>query len=51
MPSSSSHEIVVVAGIMALEIVATSYVALMDAIDGNILIVVLSNIVCKKIRT
>jgi hypothetical protein len=36
---------------MAFEIVVTSYVALMDAIDGNILIVVLSTIFCKKIET
>jgi hypothetical protein len=51
MSSSSSHEIVVVAGTMALEIVATSYVALVDAIDGNILIIVLSTIVYKKMGT
>jgi hypothetical protein len=44
----SSHEDVVVVSIMAFEIVAISYVALVDAIDENIFIVVLSIVVQKN---
>lgn len=49
MSSFSSHEIVAIIGTVAFEIPATCYVALVNVVDGNILIVVFSIVVCKKI--
>jgi hypothetical protein len=46
MSSFSSHEIIVVVNIVAFEIIG--YVALVDAIDENIFIVVLSIVVQKN---
>jgi hypothetical protein len=51
MSSFSSHEIVVIVGIVAFEISATCYVVLVDVVNKNILIVVNSIVVCKKTRT
>jgi len=44
----SSHEVVVVVSIVAFEIVVIGYVALVDAIDENIFIVVFINCCAKK---
>jgi len=48
MSSFSSHQIVVVVSIVAFEITIISYVALVDTIDENIFIVVLSIVVQKN---
>jgi hypothetical protein len=48
MSSFSSHEIVAIVGTVAFEIFATCYVALVNVVDENILIV-FSIVVCKKI--
>jgi hypothetical protein len=50
MSSFSSHEIVVVVSIVAFEIVTIGYVAFVDVIDENILIVVFINCCAKKPR-
>jgi hypothetical protein len=44
----SSHEVVVVVNIVAFEIVVIGYVALVDAIDENIFIIVFINCCAKK---
>jgi hypothetical protein len=51
MSSFSSHETIVIVGTMAFEISATCYVALVNVVDENILIVVCSIVVYKKTRT
>jgi hypothetical protein len=48
MSSFSSHEIIVVVNIVLFEITTTSYVAFVNAIDENILIVVFINCCAKK---
>jgi hypothetical protein len=48
MSSSSSHETIVIVGIVAFEIIVIGYVAL---VDENIFTVVFSIVVCKKTRT
>jgi hypothetical protein len=47
----SSHETIAIVGIVAFEILVTCYVALIDVIDKNILIVIFLIVVCKKTRT
>jgi hypothetical protein len=51
MSSSSSHGTIVVVGTMALKKTTIGCVALVDALDGNILTIVSSTIVYEKTNT